>query len=87
MRCAVVVAGLAILLESAETSQPANVGNDNRQERNPYTISRKVLKKISDEDCTLYSLNSASKPRPYIVCMDINDKSLQMEINTGASLT
>lgn len=41
----------------------------------------------SDDDCTLYSLNSASKPRPYMVSMDINDKSLQMEIDTGASLT
>ena len=41
----------------------------------------------ADDNFTLYSINSASKPRPYIVDIEINGKALPMEIDTGASLT
>ena len=41
----------------------------------------------SDDDFALYSLNSASKSRPYLVTIEVDERSLQMEIDTGASLT
>lgn len=42
---------------------------------------------VSDDDFSLYTMNSASKPHPYLVSLEINGKLLQMEIDTGASLT
>ena len=41
----------------------------------------------SDDDFALYSLNSASKPRPYLVTIEVDKKPIQMEVDTGASLT
>ena len=43
----------------------------------------------SDDDFALYSLNSASKPRPYIVTIEVDKNPVQMEIDTstGVSLT
>ena len=43
----------------------------------------------SDDNLTgaLYTMDSTSKPRPYVLNMEINGKPLQMEIDTGASLT
>ena len=40
----------------------------------------------SDDDFALYSMNSTSKPCPYLVNIEVDEKPLQMEIDTGASL-
>ena len=55
-----------------------------RPQRKPVHHIEESPTEDSDDE---FSLNSASKPRPYIVTVDINEKSLQMEIDTGASLT
>ena len=41
----------------------------------------------TDENCTLYAVNTVSKPHPYKVNIEVNDELLQMEIDTGCSLT
>ena len=41
----------------------------------------------TDENYDLYAINSASKPQPYKTNVEINEKSIQLEIDTGASLT
>ena len=51
------------------------------------------LEENSDEDSdsdltgTLYTMNSNSKSHPYVVNVEVSGKPLQMEIDTGASLT
>ena len=35
----------------------------------------------------MYTMNPTSKSQPYVVNMEISGKLLQMEIDTGASLT
>ena len=41
----------------------------------------------TDENYDLYTINSASKPQPYKKNVEINGISIQLEIDTGASLT
>ena len=41
----------------------------------------------SDLTGTLYTMNSNSKTHPYVVNIEVSGKPLQVEIDTGASLT
>ena len=41
----------------------------------------------TDENYDLYAINSASKPQPYKMKVEVNGKSIQLEIDMGASLT
>ena len=40
----------------------------------------------TDENYDLYAINSASKPQPYKMKVEVNGKSIQLEIDMGASL-
>ena len=79
MQCAMAVVRLVIWFESAVTSLMVSSRMDNRLGRDLDKNSEQV----SDNNFS-YMINSASKPHPYLVSLEINGKLLQIEIDTDA---
>ena len=58
--------------------------------RKPVRCMEEGLETPSEEDDNqeeLYTIHSASKSRPYVATINVDGESMQMEIDTGASLS
>ena len=75
--------------KSKSTAAGKRQGQQRKPSAKPVHLLEEDLSEAEDtvEDYELYAINSASKPQPYKTFVEIDGKSLPLEIDTGASLT
>ena len=77
------------MCKSKSTAAGKRQGQQRKPSVKPVHLLEQDLSEADDkvEKYELYGINSASKPQPYKTFVEIDGKSLPLEIDSGASLT